>query len=186
MPLPKLDVLTPGTVADRSVAIFSTELGWIGLVARRNVLERLSFGHRTSRRARLAISEPAAGEPLHPWFAQLAQRLTEYANGACDDFRDVEVETSHLTPFAAAIAEATRQIPYGETRSYGELAELAGRPGAARAVGGVMAKNRTPLIVPCHRVVGSGGQLGGFSAIDGLRMKRRLLDLEGADLACLR
>jgi methylated-DNA-[protein]-cysteine S-methyltransferase len=85
-----------------------------------------------------------------------------------------------LSPFAVAVVQAARRIPVGETRSYGQLAMAAGRPRAARAVGRVMARNRTPLLIPCHRVVGSGGKLGGFSAIDGLRMKERLLQLEAA------
>jgi methylated-DNA-[protein]-cysteine S-methyltransferase len=149
-------------------------------------LEHLSFGHRTSESARSAVKDYLSDEPLSPWASELIRRLVEYADGSPDDFRDIEVETSHLTRFAATIAEVTRQIPYGETRSYGELAELAGHPGAARAVGSVMAKNRTPLVVPCHRVVGSGGKLGGFSAIDGLRMKQRLLDLEASAMAVVR
>jgi methylated-DNA-[protein]-cysteine S-methyltransferase len=71
-----------------------------------------------------------------------------------------------------------RRIRFGQTHSYGELASLVGSPRAARAVGSVMAKNRTPLVVPCHRVLASRGAIGGFSAMDGVHMKRRLLDLE--------
>jgi methylated-DNA-[protein]-cysteine S-methyltransferase len=70
----------------------------------------------------------------------------------------------------------------GRVRTYGELAAAAGSAGAARAVGSVMAKNRHPIIVPCHRVVGSAGSLGGFSARDGINMKRRMLELEGAPI----
>ena len=71
-----------------------------------------------------------------------------------------------------------RKIPYGKTLSYGQLAAKAGRPGAARAVGNHMAGNRTPIIVPCHRVLPSGGGLGGFSAAGGVALKRRLLEME--------
>ena len=73
-----------------------------------------------------------------------------------------------------------RLIPYGQVLTYGELAERAGSPRAARAVGNVMRTNRFPLIVPCHRVVGAAGALGGYSAPTGLKMKRRLLRLEAA------
>ncbi len=73
---------------------------------------------------------------------------------------------------------ACRRIPWGQTRSYAQLAAVAGRPGAARAVGSVMAKNRVPLVVPCHRVIASSGQLGGYSAPQGLSLKRRLLAME--------
>src|SRR5437762_530922 len=66
--------------------------------------------------------------------------------------------------------------------TYGDLSAAAGAPGAARAVGNVMAQNRYPIIVPCHRVVGSAGSLGGFSARDGISMKRRMLEMEGAEI----
>lgn len=172
-----------------NVAVFPTRLGWMALVMRDNVLQRLSFGHRGADSAAAAIGLPRSrraivhGSPipavaLDHRIAALADRLTHYAAGGFDDFSDVDVEMAHLSPFAMSVVEAVRRIAFGETRSYGELAVIAGRPRAARAVGGVMAKNRTPLIVPCHRVLGSGGALGGFSAIDGVRMKRRLLELE--------
>jgi methylated-DNA-[protein]-cysteine S-methyltransferase len=84
------------------------------------------------------------------------------------------------TPFARAVWQATAAIPYGETRTYGELARAAGSPGAARAVGGAMAKNPLPLVIPCHRVVGAGGRIGGFSP--GVSLKRCLLAHEGHPL----
>jgi methylated-DNA-[protein]-cysteine S-methyltransferase len=165
-----------------SAAVFSTRLGWMALVLRNNVLQRLSFGHRgaDSAAAAAGLHDDDCIAAQRGAVADLAERLTRYAAGEFDDFLDVAVETTHHSPFAASVAEAVRRIPYGETRSYGELAALVGRPRAARAVGGVMAKNRTPLVVPCHRVLGSGGALGGFSAMDGVRMKRRLLELEAA------
>ena len=74
--------------------------------------------------------------------------------------------------------DACRAIPRGETLTYGQLAAKAGYPGAARAVGQVMARNCLPLLIPCHRVVGSNG-LHGFSAPGGLATKQRLLEIEG-------
>jgi methylated-DNA-[protein]-cysteine S-methyltransferase len=167
-----------------SGAVFATRLGWIALVTRNNVLQRLSFGHTGADSAAAAVG--LQGESIaanRGALASLVVRFTEYAAGHFDDFLDIEVDTTHLTPFAKAVSESVRRIPFGGTRSYGELAALVGRPRAARAVGGVMARNRTPLVVPCHRVLGSGGALGGFSAIDGLQMKRRLLELEAGALA---
>jgi methylated-DNA-[protein]-cysteine S-methyltransferase len=159
----------------------------VALVMRDKVLQRLSFGHRgaASAAAALGLDDDCIVAPRGA-VADLVQRLTRYAAGERDDFLDVEVETSHLSPFAARVAQAVRRIPFGKTRSYGELAALVGHPRAARAVGSVMAKNRTPLVVPCHRVLASGGALGGFSAIEGLQMKRRLLDLEAEALATMR
>ena len=81
-------------------------------------------------------------------------------------------------PFYRRVYEAVRRIPYGEARSYGEIALICGRPGAARAVGSAMSHCRLPLIIPCHRVIGAGRRLGGYSSS---RMKRFLLDLEGTD-----
>ena len=75
----------------------------------------------------------------------------------------------------------TRGIPRGQTRTYGELARMAGSPGAARAVGQAMARNPWPIIVPCHRVLGSDGALTGFGG--GVDMKRRMLQMEGALVA---
>jgi methylated-DNA-[protein]-cysteine S-methyltransferase len=83
-----------------------------------------------------------------------------------------------VTDFQRKVLDACRAIPPGETLSYAELAVIAGAPGAARAVGNVMRTNRIPLVIPCHRVVGSGGSLGGYSAPDGLAMKRKLLERE--------
>ena len=170
-----------------NAAVFATRLGWVALVVRDNVLQRLSFGHRgaDSAAAVLGPDDDCLAVPRDA-VAELTERLTRYAAGEMDDFLDVEVETSHLSPFAARVAQAVRRIPFGKTRSYGELAALVGHPRAARAVGSVMAKNRTPLVVPCHRVLGRGGAIGGFSAIDGVRMKRRILDREAETLANMR
>ena len=144
-------------------------------------MQRLTFGHEGAIAAANEVGISHIEEERSSQFAaDLAERLQAYATGGYDDFLDVEIDVSHLSPFAVAVVDAARRIPVGETRSYGQLAMAAGRPRAARAVGRVMAKNRTPLVMPCHRVVGSGGKLGGFSAIDGLRMKERLLQLEAA------
>jgi methylated-DNA-[protein]-cysteine S-methyltransferase len=85
-----------------------------------------------------------------------------------------------LTDFQKSILRACRAVGYGKTVSYGELAKRAGYPGAARAVGSVMARNRHPLITPCHRVVAAGNRIGGFSSCSGTELKRAMLELEGA------
>jgi methylated-DNA-[protein]-cysteine S-methyltransferase len=101
------------------------------------------------------------------------------------DFSYVPLALDHLTPFARQVVVACRRISWGLVSSYGELAARCGSPGAARAVGSVMAKNRYPLVVPCHRVLAAGGALGGYSAPDGLRMKRRLLAMERNATDCM-
>ena len=97
-------------------------------------------------------------------------------------FGDVPLELAHLSPFQKKVVDRCRRISAGGTRTYGELAGLAGFPGAARAVGSVMSRNLYPIIVPCHRVVGSAGSLGGFSAPQGISLKARMLALEGVTL----
>jgi O-6-methylguanine DNA methyltransferase len=105
-------------------------------------------------------------------------RLGRYVEGQSVAFDDLPLAIDHLSPFQQRVVAACRAIRYGATRTYGELAAAAGSPGAARAVGQVMAGNRMPLVVPCHRVLAAGGKLGGFSAPQGLNLKRRLLALE--------
>jgi methylated-DNA-[protein]-cysteine S-methyltransferase len=104
--------------------------------------------------------------------------LQRFAEGERVEFSDVPLATDHLSRFAKRVVAACRAIPWAQVTTYGDLAAACGSPGAARAVGSVMARNRYPLVVPCHRVLASGGGLGGYSAPDGLRMKRRLLAME--------
>lgn len=84
-----------------------------------------------------------------------------------------------FTPFAVAVLTACKTIEFGKTATYAQLANMAGSPKAARAVGNVMAKNPLPLIIPCHRVLKTNGQLGGFSAPGGTKIKKKMLELEG-------
>ena len=109
---------------------------------------------------------------------ELVERLQAYFAGDDSSFDDVPVDLEHETAFLERCAYALREIPRGEVVTYGELAALAGSPGAARAVGSFCARNRLGLFVPCHRVVGAGG-LGSYGSY-GVAYKRRLLKLEGA------
>ncbi|HJX47862.1 MAG TPA: methylated-DNA--[protein]-cysteine S-methyltransferase [Gaiellaceae bacterium] len=109
---------------------------------------------------------------------ELVERLQAYFAGDDVSFDDVPVDLEHETPFLERCAYALREIPRGEVVTYGELAALAGSPGAARAAGSFCARNRLGLFVPCHRVVGAGG-LGSYGSY-GVAYKRRLLKLEGA------
>jgi methylated-DNA-[protein]-cysteine S-methyltransferase len=110
----------------------------------------------------------------------LVERLQAYFAGEPVTFDDVPVDLEYETPFLERCAQALRRVPRGETVTYGELAALAGSPGAARAAGTFCARNRLGLFVPCHRVVSAGG-LGSYGS-HGLDYKRRLLELEGAAL----
>lgn len=103
-----------------------------------------------------------------------AQQVREYLAGARTTFSLPTAPAG--TEFQRAVWQALREIPYGETRSYRELAQFIGRPGAARAVGQAAHRNPLLLLVPCHRLVGANGSLTGFAA--GLAVKKRLLLLE--------
>ena len=163
-----------------TVQSFPSELGWMAFIREGRILKALAFGHPSPAAALAALALPDSAEHRPNAEDELVGRLQAYAAGEADDFRDVELDLAHLTAFQRQVVAQCRRIRWGSTLTYGELAARAGSSGAARAVGSVMACNRYPLIVPCHRVVGSAGSLGGYSAPDGLRMKRRLLELEGA------
>jgi methylated-DNA-[protein]-cysteine S-methyltransferase len=105
------------------------------------------------------------------------QQLDEYFAGGRRDFT-LEVDLRPTGEFGRAVLEELAQVPYGELTTYGTLAARAGRPRAARAVGTVMNRNPVPIVLPCHRVVGSTGSLVGYAG--GLDRKRTLLELEGA------
>lgn len=163
------------------VVAFPTDLGWIAMAWRGELVARLTFGHASAQEAWGKLDVAQSPSRAQRRDARIIQRLQQYsANRLVDDFLDVALDLSQLTSFQRAVTDSCRHIPIGETRSYGELATLAGHPGAARAVGRVMATNRFPLIVPCHRVVAAGGAIGGFSAPNGIAMKQRLLAAESA------
>lgn len=114
-------------------------------------------------------------------FPSLRAQLCQYLAGEPVEF-DAPLDLSGITPFGRRVLEACAAIPYGQTRTYLQLAHEVGRPQAPRAVGGALGRNPIPLIIPCHRVVASNGGLGGFSAEQGIALKRRLLELESAGL----
>ena len=93
----------------------------------------------------------------------------------------MSIDWSVLTPFQERALRATYDIPYGRVKTYGEIAQLLGNPRAARAVGRAEATNPMPLVIPCHRVIGSDGGLHGYGAGEGLATKAWLLELESSN-----
>lgn len=110
------------------------------------------------------------------WFAPVTEQLDAYFSGDLKDF-DVPIRMEG-TDFQRKVWAGLREIPYGSTLSYGELAQRVGRPGASRAVGLANGRNPIAILVPCHRVIGSDGQLTGYGG--GIDRKIWLLDLEKA------
>jgi len=114
-------------------------------------------------------------EPLEDTVAQ----LDEYFRGERQDF-ELPLDLSAVTTFRRQILEELVEVPYGAVTTYATLARDAGRPGAARAVGGAMNRNPIPIVLPCHRVIGANGSLTGYAG--GLPRKKNLLALESLNL----
>lgn len=128
--------------------------------------------------AQLARLAKIHGAPVVDARHPAAKELREYVAGRRRKFT-VPVDLELATPFARKVLTKLCDVGCGELTTYGALAAKAGRPGGARAVGGAVGSNPVPVVVPCHRVVASGGKIGGFGG--GLPMKRWLLKLEGVD-----
>lgn len=123
---------------------------------------------------RIDLNGEGEGTELTPVLKEAVKQLDGYFNKTLHEFSlPVKIEGS---PFMERVWEELKNIPYGETATYGEIAALVGKPKAARAVGLACGKNPVPIIIPCHRVIGSGGKLTGFGG--GLKMKMGLLELE--------
>jgi len=172
-----------------NIDVFSTRLGWACAVgthlrgasaAEKNAtLLQLSLGCKTRESALERIRpEYLKAASYETWYPELTEAVQAYAEGDPIDFRAIRIDLAHLTDFGRRVINACRRIPYGQTVTYAELAARADSPNAARAVGSRMAANRTILVVPCHRVVGSDDTLGGFSGPGGIGFKKKLLELE--------
>jgi len=138
----------------------------------------LEFGDCGRLERQLKTMHTLFGVPVirgeHALFARLRDQLAQYFEGKRTAF-DVTLAYPG-TDFQRKVWQALRDIPYGQTRSYGEVARTVGKPGAARAVGAANGANRIAIIIPCHRIIAAGGGMGGYGG--GLWRKLRLLELE--------
>lgn len=148
-------------------------VGELTLVADERGLAAILWENDRPDRVRLGV---LSEKPDHPVLVETERQLGEYFSG---DRRSFDVPLSFAgTDFQKRVWAALLAIPFGETRSYGEIADQLGNPGASRAVGAANGRNPISIIAPCHRVVGSNGKLTGFAG--GLEAKAFLLDLEAA------
>ena len=155
-----------------------TAWGPMAIVARGGKLVGVVLPEASAARVAAQVAERWPDAARDDWLLpEVVAALDDYFAGRRARF-DAPCDLSALTAFQRDVLAACAAVPAGRTVTYGELARRVGRPKAARAVGGAMAANPVPLVVPCHRVVGSGGQLGGFSAGCGTDLKRRLLEHE--------
>jgi methylated-DNA-[protein]-cysteine S-methyltransferase len=149
----------------RQTTVLDTPIGGIGVFASDGAVSGVSFG---------AVGSDEPGD-LDPVLVDAVAELAGYFAGERLEF-SVATVVRRGSEFERAVWEQIAAIPYGETRSYGSIAHAVGEPGGAQAVGLACNRNPLPLIVPCHRVIGSDGKLVGFGG--GLHRKRWLLQLE--------
>ncbi|MFC1962081.1 methylated-DNA--[protein]-cysteine S-methyltransferase [Chloroflexota bacterium] len=158
--------------------VFETAAGWVGLSASESGLRQLTLPMGTAAAARQQLG--VTGEDLtgdSRFIDDAMPRLSAYFRGNRISFPD-KLDLSPATAFQRRVWQETKNIPYGETRTYGWIAAQIGQPGAARAVGQALGRNPLPIIIPCHRVLGAGGNLGSFTG--GIRWKKYLLELESS------
>ena len=159
--------------------VFHTSMGWVGILSSaQGLLRTITLPQHSAQQARHQLGESSNDAVWLPnLFDDLVERFRIYFSGGEITFPD-KLDLSGATHFQRRVWEATRLIPYGETRNYTWVAQQVGRPRAVRAVGQALARNPLPVIIPCHRVLTIDGGLGGFS--DGVEIKRRLLHLEAS------
>jgi len=197
----KYDLSIDSTEIVLQADLFKTNLGWFVLAGYqtsshnfRNTfsVQRLLIGNDTKREAEVRweneiqsgwLSRQEFLNNLNEirfsnWYPQCRIKLEKYGSGNRVDFSSITCNLSSMTPFQQQVLQATRKVSSGKVETYGEIAQRIGRPQAARAVGGTMARNPIPIIIPCHRIVGSNGKLTGFTAPGGLSLKQKLLKLE--------
>lgn len=184
------EMLQPAAQHDAShgSGMVETALGGLWLEWSRQGLTRLSLpgGLRRVGQAALAWSGVArdrctgVDEPVPSFVGDAAEALFAYARGDRIDFSAVPVDLSGVDDFRRDIYRAARELGYGRTMTYGELAEAAGHPDAARQTGAALGRNPVAIVIPCHRITAADGRLGGFSAPGGASTKQRLLSLESA------
>ena len=160
-------------------ALFDTCLGWMGVVGSPGGLRRVILPQESKE----AVASQVGGREYafescdFASFGDLPQRLKRYLEGEPVNFPE-KLDLAGTTRFQQSVWQIARAIPYAETRSYAWVAGQLGLPRAARAVGQALGRNPVPIVVPCHRVIGSDSSLVGFGA--GVEMKQRLLRLEKA------
>ncbi len=160
------------------LCVFRSDWGWLGIAVSRRGLAGviLPRGSEDAAWSRLYTAWPDGVSHESCAWPEVERRILDYLSGVPVDFSDVPLDLPDKPPFWRKVWDICARIPYGQTLTYAELARQAGSPRAFRAVGGAMAANPIPIVIPCHRVIGSSGGLTGFAG--GLNQKRRMLEME--------
>ena len=165
-------------------ALFDTPIGTCGVVWSQGGIAGLQLPEPSAdkTRARLKRRWPGAAEAEPPPGVQRAlERVRALLRGEAADLSAIPLDLESAPDFHRKVYDVARAIPSGQTMTYGEIARRLGAgPEAAREVGQALGKNPVAIIVPCHRVLGADGKMGGFSANGGVATKRRMLEIEGA------
>jgi len=164
-------------------ALFETAIGTCGIAwgGRGLVGVQLPEPSADETRARMERRHPGGSETSPPPDVQRAiDAIAAHLRGEEADLSIIDLDMNGVPEFHRRVYEIAREIPSGETLSYGEVATRLGEPSAAREVGQALGRNPFPIVVPCHRVLAAGGKTGGFSAPGGIATKLRLLAIEGA------
>lgn len=170
------------------IAFFDTAIGRCGIAWTANGVVGLQLPEETEAATveRLVERFPALAESAPDGAAASAiDTVVGLMAGKDVDLAAVRLDFDNVSPFHRQVYETLRRTPRGTTVTYGELAAMAGSPGAARAVGTALRRNPLAVLVPCHRVVAAGGKLGGFSAAGGPCTKTRMLGIEGVDFGAV-
>jgi len=165
-----------------ATVFLASGFGWCGLAGSDRGLKKI-YLPEPDRRAllgRMRADFPEA-QLQDDCFSQAVQELLRFFSGARPAFT-CRLDYGQATGFQKKVWQAARAIGYGQVRTYGWLAAKIGNHRAMRAVGTALGRNPLPIIIPCHRVIRSDGGLGGFSAAEGIALKKKLLELEGAYL----
>jgi methylated-DNA-[protein]-cysteine S-methyltransferase len=170
-------------VSKTGFALFETAIGACGIAWGEAGIAGLQLPEatRSAAWARLARRFPRLERADPPvGIAGAIGRIAAFLEGGADDFGDLPLDLDATGAFDRAVYRETRAIPAGSTSTYGAIAAKLGDPALARAVGQALGRNPWPIVIPCHRVTGAGGGMGGFSAPGGRATKLRLLAIEGA------
>jgi methylated-DNA-[protein]-cysteine S-methyltransferase len=160
-------------------ALFKTAFGWCALAWTQRGLKALVPAMPTRESAEKELLSMLEGAGLRASEGKKEiEVLKEYFEGQDKNFSKFRLDLDGATEFQVRVWRALKNIPYGSTRTYRWVAEQIGRPEAVRAVGNAIGRNPLPVIIPCHRVIGSDGKLHGYSACGGVGLKRKLLALE--------
>lgn len=160
--------------------IFKTKWGYFGLVGTKSALCRAQLPGLEYKNIESRLLKNLPGAKFdETYFKTLQKQITAYFKGSYVNFSpDIPIFLDGFGVFSRKVLMACKKIKFGQRVTYAGLAAKAGKPAASRAVGNALAKNPMPLIIPCHRVLRTDGQTGGFSAPGGISLKKRMLALE--------